>query len=289
MKQQKNKKKSSKWFGILLVVIGLLVVSYPVIAQAWNRGKHTVATVDYDNTTQAMSDEDIESYLGAADAYNDKLQTLEYPLVNAAAADGYDDLLNVMGNGIMGYIEIPAIDVRVPIYHYADATSISEGVGHMVGTSLPVGGEGTHAVLSSHTGMPSARLFTDLPKLKVGDIFTITVLNRKCTYRIDQIETVLPTETDPFETIDPNGDYVTLVTCVPYGINTHRLLVRGTRVDGVDATSAVLRADYRWIRILFVTGVVALAVVSVWQGLIIYAEHTDKRRNAKHNHDGRSV
>lgn len=274
---KKKMHKSSKLFGIIMVVIGLLVVSYPSFAQAWNRDKHTRATVDYDNKTEAMSDDEINAYLSAADAYNEKLLTLDYPLANDEAKEGYDNLLNVTGNGVMGYIVIPAIDVRVPIYHYTDANSISEGVGHMVGTSLPVGGRGTHAVLSSHTGMPSSRLFTDLPKLKVGDTFEITVLNRKLEYEVDQIQTVLPNETDQFETIDPNGDYVTLVTCTPYGINTHRLLVRGRRVSG-DASSVVtLTADYWWIRALFAAGCITLAVTAIFGGLYAYKSKMQKR------------
>ena len=146
----------------------------------------------------------------------------------------YESLLNVGGNGIMGYISIPDIDVELPIYHGTDNAVLTIGAGHLEGSSLPVGGTGTHAVITGHRGLPRAKLFTDLPKISEGSIFQITVLNKTLTYEVDQILTVLPDEVESLE-IDPQQDYVTLVTCTPYGINSHRLLVRGHRIDNPES------------------------------------------------------
>jgi sortase A len=250
-------------FGVLITVLGVAILLYPAFAQAWNKGRQSVATQEYDHRTEQMQKSEIQAELQKADDYNSNLLAIQMPLVNDESKENYDETLDMMGDGVMGYIYIPKIDVKVPIYHYSDNATIAKGVGHMVGSSLPVGGTGTHAILAAHTGMPSSRYFTDLTKMEIGDTFEITVLNRKLEYEIDQIQTVLPNETEQFETIDPNGDYVTLVTCTPYGINTHRLLVRGRRVQGVDSSTVRMNADYTWIRKLFMTGCFALGGVAV--------------------------
>lgn len=272
-----QKKKKSYLFGVLITVLGVAILLYPAFAQAWNKGRQSVATQEYDHRTEQMQKSEIQAELQKADDYNSNLLAIQMPLVNDESKENYDETLDMMGDGVMGYIYIPKIDVKVPIYHYSDNATIAKGVGHMVGSSLPVGGTGTHAILAAHTGMPSSRYFTDLTKMEIGDTFEITVLNRKLEYEIDQIQTVLPNETDQFETIDPNGDYVTLVTCTPYGINTHRLLVRGRRVSG-DASSVVtLTADYWWIRALFAAGCITLAVTAIFGGLYAYKSKMQKR------------
>ena len=258
-----QKKKKSYLFGVLITVLGVAILLYPAFAQAWNKGRQSVATQEYDHRTEQMQKSEIQAELQKADDYNSNLLAIQMPLVNDESKENYDETLDMMGDGVMGYIYIPKIDVKAPIYHYSDNATIAKGVGHMVGSSLPVGGTGTHAILAAHTGMPSSRYFTDLTKMEIGDTFEITVLNRKLEYEIDQIQTVLPNETEQFETIDPNGDYVTLVTCTPYGINTHRLLVRGRRVQGVDSSTVRMNADYTWIRKLFMTGCFALGGVAV--------------------------
>lgn len=272
-----QKKKKSYLFGVLITVLGVAILLYPAFAQAWNKGRQSVATQEYDRRTEQMQKSEIQAELQKADDYNSNLLTIQMPLVNNESKENYDETLDMMGDGVMGYIYIPKIDVKVPIYHYSDNATIAKGVGHMVGSSLPVGGTGTHAILAAHTGMPTSRYFTDLTKMKIGDTFEITVLDRKLEYQVDQIETILPSETDQFETIDPNGDYVTLVTCTPYGINTHRLLVRGRRVSG-DASSVVtLTADYWWIRALFAAGCITLAVTAIFGGLYAYKSKMQKR------------
>ena len=272
-----QKKKKSYLFGVLITVLGVAILLYPAFAQAWNKGRQSVATQEYDHRTEQMQKSEIQAELQKADDYNSNLLTIQMPLVNDESKENYNETLDIMGDGVMGYIYIPKIDVKVPIYHYSDNATIAKGVGHMVGSSLPVGGTGTHAILAAHTGMPSSRYFTDLSKMEIGDTFEITVLNRKLEYEIDQIQTVLPNETEQFETIDPNGDYVTLVTCTPYGINTHRLLVRGRRVSG-DASSVVtLTADYWWIRALFAAGCITLAVTAIFGGLYAYKSKMQKR------------
>lgn len=181
-----------------------------------------------------MDDEAAQRELEKAEEYNDDLtesvELLNDPFMQSDSLDNtdYDDLLNATAEGVMAYLEIPAIDVLLPIYHGVDNGELSKGIGHLPETSLPVGGESTHSVLAGHSGMSNARLLTDLPKLKEGDVFYIHVYGRTLTYTVDQIKTVLPTDTSDL-TITPGEDYVTLVTCTPYGVNTHRLLVRGTR------------------------------------------------------------
>ena len=173
------------------------------------------------------------------------------------------DVLDVNGMGIMGYIDIDEIGVELPIYHGTDPSVLNVAVGHLEGTSLPVGGVGTHCVLSAHRGLPSARLFTDLDRLKVGDTFTLTVLNRLLTYQVDQVLIVEPDQVEALA-IDPNEDYCTLVTCTPYGINTHRLLVRGRRVENAEEKPVIyVPADMVQIDPLVVTPAVAAPMLLV--------------------------
>jgi len=272
-----QKKKKSYLFGVLITVLGVAILLYPAFAQAWNKGRQSVATQEYDHRTEQMQKSEIQAELQKADDYNSNLLTIQMPLVNDESKENYDETLDMMGDGVMGYIYIPKIDVKVPIYHYSDNATIAKGVGHMVGSSLPVGGTGTHAILAAHTGMPTSRYFTDLTKMKIGDTFEITVLDRKLEYQVDQIETILPSETDQFERIDPNADYVTLVTCTPYGINTHRLLVRGRRIPDADRSAVTLTADYEWIHALFVGGCVTLAATVIFGGLYAYKCKQQKR------------
>ena len=175
-----------------------------------------------------------EETLAAADAYNDALRRLSFPLSDfGQLADQYAGTLDITGTGIMGYITIEKIGVELPIYHGTSDGVLQVAAGHLEGTSLPVGGGSTHAVISAHRGLPSAKLFTNLDQLEVGDTFTITVLDRVLTYEVDNISIVLPTETDNLK-VTEGKDYVTLMTCTPYGINSHRLLVRGRRIETPD-------------------------------------------------------
>lgn len=212
-----------------LVAVIAVCFGYPAISTYINTLSETKAIQGY--TTNSISPEKQEQLLEKADDYNETLFKIKNPLNNKESADGYDETLNVQGS-MMGYLEVPSIDLKLPIYHYTTSDSLEKGVGHMVGTSLPCGGESTHAVLSSHNGMSNHTGFTNLELLNEGDIFKITVLNRTLTYEVDQIKTVLPDEYSNLEIVE-GEDLVTLLTCTPYGINTHRLLVRGHRIENV--------------------------------------------------------
>ena len=220
-------------FFALFFLAGLGLVLYPVISDAWNRYRSSKLISGYTQSVRNLTGEQYDQILEAARKYNSQ-HTVN---VVADAFDGsdsgedqtYELLLNPNGDGIMGSIEIPKIHVDLAIYHGTGDEALSSGAGHLRGTSLPVGGENTHAVISGHRGLPSAKLFTDLDQLENGDVFYIHVLNENLEYQVDQIKTVLPTDLDDLEII-PGGDYVTLVTCTPYGVNTHRLLIRGTRI-----------------------------------------------------------
>lgn len=219
---------------VLVVFIGLIVTLYPQISDFVNT-KNASRVIDiYDEALVALADMDYTVFLEEARAYNSRL--IGGAVQDAFSNNGEEDrsgeywkLLDISGNGMMGYIEIELLDIRLPLYHGVSETVLAQGVGHIQGSSLPVGGEGTHAVVSAHTGLPRAKLFTGVDTLVVGDSFTLSVLGERLTYEVDRILTVLPHEVDALA-IEAGEDFVTLVTCTPYGINSHRLLVRGTRV-----------------------------------------------------------
>lgn len=217
---------------ILVILLGAGAAAYPLIASINNEHTQSLVKTEYAEKLQQLDTSEIDAALAAAREYNKTISTVQIEDVDKIKADlpPYEDLLNLANNGIMGYIEIPAINIDLPIYHGTTGAAMEKGAGHMEGTSLPVGGIGTHAVISAHSGMASAKLFTDLDKLKLGDMFFITVCNQKLAYEVDNIAVVEPTDIDLIR-IDTQQDYVTLLTCTPYGVNTHRLLVRGHRVE----------------------------------------------------------
>lgn len=217
---------------VLLLLAGIAVLLYPTVSDLWNSHTQSRSIVEYNSVVADLSQEDYEAEFAKADFYNEALNELAFPMIDYEEIDGYEDVLNVAGNGIMGYIEIPCINVTLPIYHGTDEAVLNVAVGHLEGTSLPVGGESTHCVLSGHRGLPSAKLFTNLDKLAEGDTFTITVLDRLLTYEVDQVLVVEPQNFEDLAVVE-GEDYVTLMTCTPYGVNTHRLLVRGRRVENV--------------------------------------------------------
>lgn len=221
----------------VLALIGVGVMAYPFVGSALNGLKQSEVISGYVSTAASASKLEQDAMLQAAEEYNKMLRestavTSEPFSVEAfeAALDGYDDILAVNDVGMMGYIDIPAIDVHLPIYHGTGAYALQHGVGHLETSSFPVGGEGTHAILSAHSGLPQSTLFTHLDELKVGDIFCVTVLSRQVWYQVYSTEVVLPEEVSSLY-IQENRDLCTLVTCTPYGINTHRLLVHGERVE----------------------------------------------------------
>jgi sortase A len=215
----------------VIFVIGLSLLLYPTISDWWNSNHQTKAIAQYTTEVSSLTDDKYEEYLAAAQSYNESLaQSPTHFSLSQEEEEEYNSLLNLTSSGIMGYIEIPSIDVTLPIYHGTGETALQSGVGHLAGSSLPVGGESTHCVLSGHRGLPSAKLFSDLNELSEGDLFILNVLNETLTYEVDQILIVLPNQTEALDIV-PGEHYCTLVTCTPYGINTHRLLVRGHRVE----------------------------------------------------------
>lgn len=216
---------------VLILLIGLSLLLYPTFADWWNSFHQSRAVASYVQQVATIDARQYDALWSAAWDYNQSL--MERPnsfLLSEEQKQQYKALLNIGGNDVMGYIQIPAIDVTLPIYHGTDEAVLQVAVGHLEWTSLPVGGAGSHCVLSGHRGLPSARLFTDLDKLVAGDRFLLNVLDEVLTYEVDQILIVEPQLTDNL-LIEPGQDYCTLVTCTPYGINSHRLLVRGHRVE----------------------------------------------------------
>ena len=213
-------------------LVGISLLLYPAISDFWNSKTQTQAIVNYESVLENLDEEDYSAVFDAAYAYNQALYKLMDPLVYYEQVEGYYDTLNVARNEMIGYLKIDRIKVELPIYHGTSESVLSHGVGHLQGSSLPVGGENTHAVLSTHRGLPSAKLFTDLDRVEIGDTFEIVVLDQIITYQVDQIKIVEPTEVGDLYIVD-GEDYCTLFTCTPYGINTHRLLVRGIRVETI--------------------------------------------------------
>lgn len=229
-----KKKKKSKLSTILLILIfvaGLSLLLYPSFANYWNSMHASQAISRYAESVASLDDDEFERMWQEAVEYNKRLNEREnnYVLTDEQLAE-YESLLNIGGSGVMGYIEIESIGVMLPVYHGTSDGVLQVAVGHLDWTSLPVGGPGTHCVLSGHRGLPSAKLFTDLDELKEGDTFTLDILDEVLTYEIDQIRIVKPVEVEGL-VVAEGKDYCTLVTCTPYGINTHRLLVRGHRIE----------------------------------------------------------
>ena len=217
-------------FLVLMLFIGVCVLLYPALSQYWNSKTQTHAVDNYQDILDSLQKEDCTKYFEEADHYNAALRNLDVPLMEYGQLTEYNQILNVSGTGVMGYITIEKLGVELPLYHGTSDSVLNIACGHMEGTSLPVGGESTHSVLSAHRGLPHAKLFTDLDKMELGDVFTITILDRTLTYQVDQIKVVNPNEIDEVHIIE-GEDHCTLLTCTPYGINSHRLLVRGTRIE----------------------------------------------------------
>ena len=256
------KKNLSTVILILVFLTGLSLLLYPTVSDYWNSFHQSRAIASYDSEVAALDNTDYETLWTAAQDYNRRLARQENPLVQSEEdLAEYEDLLNLDGTGAMGYIEIPELKVSLPIYHGVDEGVLQVAVGHIPGTSLPTGGEGTHCVLSGHRCLPSAKLFTNLDQLCEGDTFLLRVLDETLTYEVDQILIVEPHEVEPLA-IDPGQDYCTLVTCTPYGINTHRLLVRGHRIENqAGANSARVTADAMQIEPAVVAPMVAAPIL----------------------------
>lgn len=225
------KKKKSIIILILLlcgVLIGTGLMLYPLFSEWYTQKVQADIQTVYQESVEQFDNDELNTAREVAQRYNYKLRTVQFK-VNAVVED-YEDLLNLSGNGVMGSVEIPAIDVDLPIYHTVHDNVLQKGAGHMKGSSLPIGGASTHAVISAHSGMAGAKMFTDLDKLEEGDLFFLHVLGETLAYEVDLIQITTPSDIDAIR-IAEGEDYVTLLTCTPYGVNTHRLLVRGRRVE----------------------------------------------------------
>ena len=256
-----------------MLFVGVCGLLYPAISQYWNTKTQTRVVENYQEILASLKEEDYTAFFEDAEAYNAALAQLPSPLLDYRRLNGYNELLNVTGNGIMGYIAIQKLGVELPVYHGISAEVLNIACGHLEGTSLPIGGENTHSVLSAHRGLPHARLFTDLDKMELGDTFCITILDQTFTYQVDQIKVVLPNEIDDVQIIDVK-DHCTLLTCTPYGINSHRLLVRGTRIENAAPALYVTSDAYR-IDSLVATPVVAAPILFVLL-IVLMVKYRDK-------------
>ena len=282
MTEKKREKKEllSNRALILIMIIGALIIAYPSFSDWWNSFHQTRAIASYVDAVANLNKEDYERMFAEAEAYNKTLidKSDRYHLSEEEKKE-YEKILDVTGTGIMGYVEIPKIHISYPIYHGTDEAVLQIAIGHIEGSSFPIGGIGTHSAISGHRGLPSARLFTDVDRLIEGDTFMIQILDRTITYEVDQIHTVLPEELDDLK-IDPEKDYCTLITCTPYGINSHRLLIRGHRVDNAFDKTRVT-ADAVQLRPEIVAPIVAVPIVLVLLiGLMIKTGRKKKKTNA---------
>ncbi len=263
---RKGKKKRISISTIILTVIflvGLGVMLYPTVSDYWNSFHQTRAIANYDAVVAELDETDYEALFQAAEEYNEKLRGLGAPFSeHEQLSELYYSVLDVAGNGIVGYINIPKINVNLPIYHGTSDSVLNVAAGHLEGSSLPIGGEARHSVLSAHRGLPSAKLFTDLDELEVADIFTITVLNQVLTYEVDQILIVEPTQMEALN-VTAGQDYCTLLTCTPYGINSHRMLVRGHRVENIDDRVIVVTPDAQKIPTYYVIPAVGVPLLFI--------------------------
>ena len=284
-----QKKKSGSASTIALVAIffvGLSVLLYPTISDFWNEKRQSQAIVNYDDLIVDLTPEDYSELFDKADEYNRKIRNMAFPFMNYKnIADEYYDTIDVNGDGMMGYITIEKIKVQLPIYHGTSDKVLNSAVGHVEGSTLSVGGKSTHSVLSAHRGLPSAKLFTNLDKVEVGDVFTIRILDRTVTYQVDQILIVLPHETDNLNIVQ-GEDYCTLVTCTPYGINTHRMLVRGTRIENIepDRVINVITEAYQ-IDPLIVTPAVAAPMLGILLAVLLYKSRSGNKKVRKNKKD----
>lgn len=274
-----KKHLSTIFFGIIFL-IGLLLVLYPTVSNFLSNREQKKVIREYSNIVNNMDKEEKEAMYNEAVDYNKEIYEkgmIDYS--NPDAVQGYNDILDVSGTEIMGYISIPKINVELPIYHGTSDGVLQVAVGHLEGSSLPVGGENTHCVLSGHRGLPSADLFTHLDRLNVHDIFTISVLDKTLVYEIDQIKVVAPGDTQYLQ-IEDGKDYCTLLTCTPYGINTHRLLVRGVRVaDSDDKNNIYVYADAYKIDTKTVTVLMAVPLtLLLLLGMVVHIRRNKKKK-----------
>ncbi|MCH9276440.1 class C sortase [Bifidobacterium amazonense] len=270
----------SAFFAVVLVV-GVGLLAYPSVTDWWNRMHQSRAVATYIEQTEDLSQAKKTAMLTAAREYNEQLLSVSdrWRLTDEQKKE-YESILDVSGTGIMGYVTIPKLKVRFPVYHGTDEGVLQIAIGHLEGSSLPVGGASTHAVVSGHTGLPSAKLLTGLDTLVKGDTFAFHVLDETYTYQVDQISVVLPNELDKLN-IEDGKDYATVVTCTPYGVNTHRLLVRGHRIPNPTTPDTT---DYDTPVRTYTTAIIAVAATVLVLGVIIVRWLIVRRRRPHGGH-----
>ena len=279
--------RSRKIWIILTIgfLIGISVLLYPSFSNYWNSKTQSRAIVNYEAVLQYIEPEDYSAIFQAAYDYNDALHKTDFPLVDYKNVPGYYEALKIKGTSIIGYVKINKIGVELPIYHGTSDEVLNTGVGHLEGSSLPVGGESTHCVMSAHRGLPSAKLFTDLDRVELGDTFQIVILDQVLTYQVDQIKIVTPREIEDLLIVE-GMDYCTLFTCTPYGINTHRLLVRGIRIETIVEKPAIyVSNDAFRIEPLLVAPCVAAPMLFVFL-IHLMVKYREPPQNTKKKEEG---
>ena len=280
------KKYRSTIILVLILLAGLALLLYPTFSDWWNQRQQYHAVANYVEAMANLQEDGYNELWEEAEAYNRQLAakgTSAYNMTDAEL-ERYRSVLDVTGNGIMGYVEIPKVNILLPIYHSTEDSVIQVAIGHVEWSSLPIGGESTHTVLSGHRGLPSARLFTDIDQLVMGDTFLIQVLDQTLTYEVDQIRIVLPTELQDLK-IEKGKDYCTLVTCTPYGVNTHRLLVRGHRIDTVTDHTLRVAADAIQVDTALVAVFIAVPILVLLSLIVLLKPKKKARKPIEENDD----
>ncbi len=271
------KNKLRKYLIVILFIVGLLFMLYPTISNYWNDIKQSSVIAKNIEKVEELTEEDYTELLENARIYNEYIAKNNFLQMTKAQLARYKNVLKVSEDGMMGYIEIPKINVKLPIYHGTSDEVLQVAIGHMEGSSLPIGGKSTHTVLLGHRGLPSAQLFTSLDKMGEGDIFYLNFLKEKIAYEVDNVSVVEPEELDDLKIIE-GEDYATLVTCTPYGVNTHRLLVRGKRTEiseDIDIKTTLNALDI--IKILVIIFIVIIMII------ILRHQLKKKKKNKKYN------
>ena len=250
-------------FLTLGFLVGICILLYPAFSDFWNSKTQSRAITDYESVLDNLDENEYSAIFERAHAYNKALYETNYPLMDYKNVPGYYDTLRITDNDMIGYLKIDRIGVELPIYHGTSDDVLNRGVGHLEGSSLPIGGENTHSIMSAHRGLPSSKLFTDLDRMEIGDTFQIIILDQVLTYQIDFIKVIEPTDVSNLQIIE-GGDYCTLFTCTPYGINTHRLLVRGVRIETIEEKPIIYVSNEAFrIEPLLVTPAVAAPMLFV--------------------------
>ncbi len=269
-------------------LVGICILLYPTLSDYWNSKTQSRAVTNYESVLENLDEDVYKSIFENAYAYNKALYETNYPLMDYKKVPGYYETLSITENDMIGYLKIDRIGIELPIYHGTSDDVLNKGVGHLEGSSLPVGGENTHCVMSAHRGLPSSKLFTDLDRMEIGDTFQIVVLDQVLTYQVDFVKIIEPTDVSDLQIIE-GGDYCTLFTCTPYGINTHRLLVRGIRIETIKEKPIIYVSNEAFrIEPLLVTPAVAapMLLILLIHLLVKYRAPQESTKNTKKEEGG---